>query len=168
MPAEHSDRTLAQDIARISNPALQSMMPPRNTLCQSFTRFQSVLNMKKALTGVLAGIEGVEITTASEDDPSMLIHATGNTWSRAARRRRLAAMDVTAADGSQSQSPALTCRIRCIAAESDVKQNGKSNTLCMEFSWVRGRDRGLFESFMSHVARKVEAIAKNSDNEMTV
>lgn len=157
--ADDSDRILVQDIARISNPALQRILPPRNTLCQSFTRFQTVLDMKKALRAVLIGIEGVEIVTASEDTHSMLIRATGNTWSRAARRRKLAAMDVTADDGPQSQFPALTCRIRCLAIESGVQQNRKSGNLCIEFTWMRGRDRALFESFMSHVARKVEGTA---------
>ena len=44
----------------------------------------------------------------------------------------------------------LVCRIRC---EREVAQGGAK--VLLVFDWVAGEDRGLFESFTSHVERKV-------------
>lgn len=140
-------------------------MPPRNTLHQSFAQLMSAADAVNALSEVLQDIEGV-VSQAEDREPyCMVVQAAGNTWSRAARRRKLATMDVTPSDQSQPDSPALTCRIRCLPAKQSDRPHAASEHVTMEFNWVRGTDRGLFESFVSHVARKVETFAKRSDGE---
>ncbi|PSR79650.1 hypothetical protein PHLCEN_2v6951 [Hermanssonia centrifuga] len=48
-----------------------------------------------------------------------------------------------------------------------IRDTSSNNGLTLVFDWVKGWDRGLFESFMSHVGRKVE-IALESENAATV
>ncbi|GJE92247.1 S-adenosyl-L-methionine dependent methyltransferase [Phanerochaete sordida] len=154
------DLRLPDSLARISNATLQSIMPARNTLRQAYTQFQTAVETEQALLKVLNSIDGV--TVAHRDAAAsggFLVNALQNTWSRAARRRKLTAAD--SADEHQPTQPALVCRVRCTRDTAGAKRED-----VVEFDWVQGRDRGLFESFMSHVARKLDTLAKNPDVEM--
>ncbi|EKM54577.1 uncharacterized protein PHACADRAFT_258520 [Phanerochaete carnosa HHB-10118-sp] len=159
------DVHLPDSLARISNSALQSIMPSRNTLRQTYAQFQTAVEAKEALLKVLKSIDGVAITSrnlTSEDE--LLLHASQNTWSRAARRRKLIPEDPTAEP--QSALPALVCRMRCSGNSSDTQDSSGHESVILECDWVQGKDRGLFESFVSHVARKLDTLARNLDVEM--
>jgi hypothetical protein len=141
-------------------------MPPRNTLSQPYSQFKSTSEMVQAISRVLKSIDGVTIVSMQVPN-NVLVNAASNTWSRAARRRKLAIMDAVPSNSPKSTSPALTCCIRCVSMEADGEHGTHAGQSIMEFNWVQGRDRGLFESFMSHVARKVELVAKHSNTEAT-
>ena len=79
------------------------------------------------------------------DAVNLIVQASSNTWSRAARRKKRDAMDT---DVGETPLVRLVCRIRCQEKERCVE---------MLVDWVAGRDRALFEGFASHVQRKVGA-----------
>jgi hypothetical protein len=147
------------------------VLPPRNTLVQPFACTAAVLREVVEETVQSLDLQGVHVTpsrTAKEEgpsdvlQPSFLVEAQANTWSRSARRGRK--RQVQAADGTRSQdlprltttmspSPSLTCSIRTIAPDSSL--TGNIGSVSVEFQWIFGRDRALFESFTSHISRKV-------------
>ncbi|KAJ8591203.1 S-adenosyl-L-methionine dependent methyltransferase [Rhizopogon salebrosus TDB-379] len=141
------DVRLPDTLARVSNPALQSIMPSRNTLHRAFPGALSADALASILRNVLAPIDGLLITSTDPATPAgssttMLVHARGNTWSRAARRRGL-----PAAVSADQEPPVLRCSIECLS---------KVDTPCeIVFTWLEGKDRSVFESFTSHVSRKV-------------
>ncbi|KAI0633926.1 hypothetical protein C8Q77DRAFT_1055507 [Trametes polyzona] len=171
-----ADLCLPDSLARISHHSTHALMPARNTLHQPL----SVPSLKHASTiarTVLATIEGLRVvptpahtpsatapsSTETSDVPSSspldVIASTtaGDTWSRAARRKKRSAMDV---EPSPSSFPKLVCRIRCRMRPADgekSKGDGVDGGVELVFDWLRGRERGLFESFASHVERKVVA-----------
>ncbi|KAF8874878.1 hypothetical protein CPB84DRAFT_1797148 [Gymnopilus junonius] len=133
-----SDTHLPDAVSRISS----------NTLSQPFPSF-SPSEVENALFEVLQAIPGSE-----------------NTWSRSARRgnqnRKVGDRDqasVSAKDRSQILKPALACSCRVDCVPQEVDDDG--GVLCsMESQWIYGSDRGLFESFVGHVGRKVSAALK--------
>ncbi|OJA13960.1 hypothetical protein AZE42_03613 [Rhizopogon vesiculosus] len=140
------DARLSDTIARISNPALQNIMPSRNTLHHSFPSARPANTLESVLRNVLAIVDGLLVTSTSATPESssttMLVRAQGNTWSRAARRKRL-----PAAVSADQEPPVLRCSIECCS---------KVDTPCeIIFTWLEGKDRSVFESFTSHVSRKV-------------
>lgn len=147
------DARLPDTFARVSNPTLQSIMPSRNTLHHAFKGARSVDILASALRNVLALING--ITFASSATPAihnhsstMLVHARSNTWSRAARRGKLP--ETVCADQGL---PVLCCLVECREQSSSYIS---SDIACeLLFTWVEGKDRVIFESFASHVSRKV-------------
>lgn len=112
-------------------------MPARNTLRQPVKLKAQELFGKT--TKVLNSIGGVNLDAFSEFE--IVVKASGNTWSRSARRKKASTMEIDQWKMAEDVK-ALECRILC----SDS---------CLEFNWMKGRDRGLFESFVSHVSRKV-------------
>ena len=139
-------------------------MPPRNTLRQPFNLFHSKGELESSLTTILNSIHRASVAGADDTQMSMLVQAAQNTWSRAARRRKLAG--TIESSGTNPVDLALCCRIRCAEAETNDRCKSNNENLVLEFEWVAGRDRGLFESFMSHVSRKLNSVAKASDVEM--
>ncbi|KAJ8080938.1 hypothetical protein PM082_017773 [Marasmius tenuissimus] len=125
-----TDMRLPDTAARIQNPLIQRYIPPHNTICQP-TRVSS-----EALQEILSGVKGVSVDIRSSH---FLVEAAEDTWTRAARRKQRNRMDVT--DDGHSESN-MTCSL--VLASDHV-----------EFQWVRGRNRLLFESFCSHVSRKL-------------
>ena len=96
---------------------------------------------------VLGSIEGVSAKGIGQAEPNgadVVVYALVNTWSRAARRKRRDAMETE--EGGEGQVAQLVCRIRC---------DSEATSVAMVLDWVAGRERGLFESFASHVQRKV-------------
>ncbi|KAG1750352.1 S-adenosyl-L-methionine dependent methyltransferase [Suillus paluster] len=154
------DARLPDTFARISNPTLQNMMPPRNTLHRVFPGARSVDILAIALRNVLALIDGVSVASsaapvASKNSSTILVHARGNTWSRAARRRRLP--ETVCAQEPQ----VLHCSIECHEPSSSYIL--KDDIPCeIVFTWVEGKDRSVFESFASHVSRKVTSTLQES------
>ncbi|KAF8878011.1 hypothetical protein CPB84DRAFT_1817537 [Gymnopilus junonius] len=179
-----------QTVARISSitpkHALYTLLPPRNTLSQLFPSF-SPSKVENALFEVLQAIPRVSATitiptslpapssasapstpasgAAKGDSPStstslpvIFVEAQENTWSRSARRRNQNCQlrkvgddhdeaSVSAKDHSQGHFyPSRGC---------------EGGVLCsVECQWIYGSDRGLYESFVGHVGRKVGAALK--------
>jgi len=168
-----TDERLPDVVARIQNPALQSLMPLRTTLKQSFPSVWSIDKLYHTLRTVIRGMRGVTIQAESTSQDrskihsfELCVHATENTWSRAARRKRLTG---GSAQPLTDTAPALFCSIS--AGDGTVQHNQagtKGGQISLGFQWVRGLDRGLFETFMSHVARKAEGALKISDVEMAL
>ncbi|KAI0686553.1 S-adenosyl-L-methionine dependent methyltransferase [Earliella scabrosa] len=138
---------LPDGIGRLSHHGLQSIMPPRNTLHQPLPRETNVAEIAPRLSSVLASIPGVSVTARLAAGVDVVVSSTGNTWSRAARRKKQEAMQVE--DGAPVDIQ-LVCRIRC---EREAAR-GESGTVVV-IDWVKGTDRALFESFASHVQRKM-------------
>lgn len=163
--------TPPQSLTRISNPTLQNIMPLRNILRQPLKSAYSLEELTRAVQTILTAIEGAEtkLNPSPEGDASSLTtHVLGDTWSRAARRKKLNGGLTLLAQGSK---PALSCRVRIndgavSLAGAHIQQTAEKATATLEFHWVRGVDRALFESFMSHVSRKVVEVLRLRDVEM--
>ncbi|KAH7924188.1 hypothetical protein BV22DRAFT_1166095 [Leucogyrophana mollusca] len=151
---------LPDTLARISQPALQAIMPSRNTLRQPFPDSHSVEHLAEALKSVLELIDGVRYTpveaVSTDCRPSAFtVEAATNSWSRAARRRKASVED------GQTLMPtfaALRCRIECLDNSwpgSGERRVVEGPRFKLEFVWVEGKERTFFESFVSHVSKKV-------------
>lgn len=148
-----------QNLARISNHALQSVMPPHNTLRQTYEGARSPERLLDTLKEVLHAQPSVRLEEFGIGSPSagnMRVSAWGNTWSRAARRKRKARAESNALRTEETEMqkqeelerPPL---IECVAHAGRTE----SGTCFLECRWVRGKDRALFESLWSHLSRKV-------------
>lgn len=149
-------RRLPDACARISSPALQGIMPLRTTLYQSLSDISSSSLLSGILSQVLAGVDGVSVIldSSSSDDHVYLVQASANTWSRSARRRKVAAPLRT--DAHTQPTVVMQCRIQCQRGPSPtVTDNHKLHGVYLEYQWIEGKERGTFESFVSHVNRKV-------------
>ncbi|KAK0498830.1 hypothetical protein EDD18DRAFT_1153999 [Armillaria luteobubalina] len=125
-----TDERLPDSISRIANPALRSLMPPHNNVVQPVPE-DKVVDIHQALLA----ISGLETESC---DGHVLVRAKEDTWSRSARRKKKR-------DGPDLL---LGCKMVCTIKFS------KSG---VGYQWVRGvgSDRGLFDSFCSHVSRKI-------------
>ncbi|GBE83680.1 Putative methyltransferase-like protein [Sparassis crispa] len=152
------DVHLPDSLGRVANPALQRLMPPRNTLRQSYpgtipNRFASVT------VSILSSIDSVSVQPCAEAARrplDLLVTAHRDTWSRASRRRKA---DPGTIQTDVDSRPTFLCRIRNIGDNAGVPQTTQGGDgSALVFDWVRGIDRALFESFASHVGRKVSAM----------
>ncbi|KDQ17001.1 hypothetical protein BOTBODRAFT_30380 [Botryobasidium botryosum FD-172 SS1] len=150
------DERLPDNLARISNHALQAAIPPHNNLQQTYGNTISPEGLMDTIRSVLSAHPGmhVEEIPALGQNPSVLaslrVCAWGNTWSRAARRKKRNddEMQVDTRDGAHGSTPAS---VECV-----IEGRRKELGACyLECRWVRGRDRALFESLWSHLSRKV-------------
>lgn len=127
-------------------------MPAHNTIQQTYSQETSIGSLIAVVTSALTSIDGVSsrpLDPRSIHSPppepclDILVSATTDLWSRVARRRqaREANMEVDPAS-----TPALVCRVLCAAYTRGA---------VLQCDWVKGRDRKLFESFASHLSRKV-------------
>ncbi|KAJ7461592.1 S-adenosyl-L-methionine dependent methyltransferase [Mycena latifolia] len=149
-----TDFRLPDPVARITNPQLQSLMPPRNTLRQPFQLpGQAAQRLTEILSSVLSSVDGARIaTTETTDPPFFRISATKNTWSRGARRKQKHGAEDPAA--VEPFAPNLVCHVRWVIP--DTLDSGGTETF-LECQWIQGKDRPLFEAFSSHVSRKLTA-----------
>ncbi|KAJ3996978.1 S-adenosyl-L-methionine dependent methyltransferase [Lentinula boryana] len=124
----------------------------------------------------------MEIDTEPRGGVGFLVFAQEDTWSRSARRRQKRLLgdsagpnldvvsSVPAASGERVPCSRFACSIHI--RESVVKKGGflhgnavtkrdspaipTSQSFTVEFTWRQGHDRGLFNSFCSHVSGKVQ------------
>lgn len=155
---------ILQSIARIHNATVQSIMPQRNTLRQTFSHVnRPAPQLLGVLCTVLHSVEGVSCKDSSslDDGESILVLANRNTWSRSARRKKLSTSVVvnTNSISTEAPAPSLKCLIRC---SSEGKHEAGGDEV-LEVSWAQGKDRALFESFWSHVCRKVGSLLESED-----
>ncbi|KAJ7599347.1 S-adenosyl-L-methionine dependent methyltransferase [Mycena floridula] len=131
-----TDERLPDSISRVSTSALHSFLPPRNTLVQPLSEGAAPATR---LGQVLSSIEEAQIEQKeSSDEALFFVQVTQDTWSRAARRQRQRGL-VTI-----SGEPMIF---------SVVLKSGNSPVL--QYQWVLGHDRPLFESVCSHISRKM-------------
>ena len=118
-------------------------MPPHNTIRQLLGSVDGREAFQK-LKHVLSTTEGVTIINeySTSDEVTIKLTTTGNTWSRAARRKKL-----RAPSSDTSQGTTLSPVKHVFQIVLSHKQ--------LEFNWVRGQDRALFESFCNHISRKI-------------
>ncbi|KAJ7778097.1 S-adenosyl-L-methionine dependent methyltransferase [Mycena metata] len=135
-----SDFRLPDTVARITNPQLQSLMPPKNTLRQPFLAQE----VASTLTIILASVDGLRVEKAEVEAARFMIYAAKNTWSRAARRKNK--QDAQAAEAVSA--PNLVCSLEW-------------TDMFLECQWIRGKDRSLFEGFASHIFRKVSEFTEH-------
>lgn len=132
----------SQTISRISNPALQSIMPSRNTLRQPVNRpVQDLFIKTKEILTSIGGVTSIRESRNQNGDFEIVVQASGNTWSRSARRKKASTMDIDERSSTED-GKVLECRL-------------SHSEGFLEFNWLKGRERGLFESFVSHVSRKI-------------
>ena len=149
---------------------LYQLMPSRNTLTQPFPNC-SLHMLSDILNRNLRLLDGVTTSTnpgsasngvfSSSALRTLLVEAEGNTWSRSARRsRRRIDSSSTILPTSSTRQPTLTCSVRVIETSN---QAAERQSLVMEIQWLYGTDRTLFESFVSHLWRKVGNDLQNND-----
>lgn len=148
-------------------------MAARNSFRQSFTLKKPGLSsndnrtwLQEQLLYVLRTIEGSNI---DDSEPRVVVTITANTWSRAARRKRrllpdmgLDEMPATRHDSMQEVvqtriilqwDPALNRQLDSLPITTAPRRLQIVAELCCD--WAYGQDRTLFESFWSHVVRKL-------------
>jgi hypothetical protein len=169
-------RLFSQSTTRITSimtgHPLYQLMPSRNTLTQSFPNC-SFHMLSDILDRHLRLLDGVSTNTnpgsvsngvsSSFTLRTLFVEAAeGNTWSRSARRsrRRIDSSSSTISPTSSStRQPTLTCSVRVIETSN---QADEAQSLVLEIQWLYGTDRTLFESFVSHLWRKVgDDLSKN-------
>ncbi|KAL4081621.1 hypothetical protein V8B97DRAFT_62111 [Scleroderma yunnanense] len=148
-------RRLPDVHSRISNPTLQSIMPARTTLYQQLSTIPSLSLLSSTLNRVIMEIDDVSVTWDNRE--SCLVQATANTWSRSARRKK-AASSSQACSYSKCSPVVLQCRIHCREGVSGSEEH-KSADVHLEYQWVDGSERSVFESFVNHVNRRVCSVA---------
>ncbi|EJF59706.1 S-adenosyl-L-methionine dependent methyltransferase [Dichomitus squalens LYAD-421 SS1] len=135
------DVRLPDSLARLSHPGLQNIMPARNTLKQRLPPTADDAQLPVTVSDIICSVEGLVVDHGAAEAPvlDLIVSASGDVWSRAARRKRQKEMQVEEVAAIEVR---MTCRIRIEAG-------------CLVFDWVKGRERGVFESFASHIERKV-------------
>lgn len=141
--------------------ALYQLMPSRNTLTQSFPNcsfhmLSDILDRNLRLldcisTNTIPGSVSNGVSSSSTLR-TLFVEAEGNTWSRSARRSRRRIDSSTISPTSSTRQPTLTCSVRVIVTSN---QAAEEQSLVLEIQWLYGTDRTLFESFVSHLWRKV-------------
>ena len=133
----------SQTVARTSSHALHDIIPARNELRVPLPHASSIEVATDVLADILASMVGISLERDDRDDrPSFVVRGTGNTWSRAARR------------GNRSAAASNDCMMCRITVESGVLKGRQC--VGLDFQWVRGEDRAMYESFCNHIGRKVE------------
>jgi hypothetical protein len=132
-------------ISRTSSHALHEIMPPRNTLQYQFPQ-ASTQQLGTAVESVLGSISDVLYEEVDSSNPTFVTLATTNTWSRAARRGHRP----LPIPSDHNAKYSITVK-DVVLDNSDNSGRGR----VLEFQWLQGRDRPLYESFCSHVSRKV-------------
>ena len=150
--------TCFQTLARPSSPSLRQLVPQPNTIwhCYNAELVKSTDHLLACLLAAVEAIDGLSIGRSSPQTPrgvgSLLVSAQRNTWSRAARRRRMNELQEVEV-ASMPQEGSLPVFLIC---EINLATPGEANdAYALIGSWRKGRLRGEFESFWSHITRKV-------------
>ena len=91
---------------------------------------------------------------------TLFVEAEGNTWSRSARRSRRRMDSSAISPTSSTRQPTLTCTVRVIET---LDHEAEEQSFVLEIQWLYGTDRPLFESFVSHLWRKVSDDLQNKN-----
>ncbi|TFK45312.1 S-adenosyl-L-methionine dependent methyltransferase [Heliocybe sulcata] len=152
---------LPDPLGRIGNPTIQHLMPPRNILRQPFST-SDPSKLSTALQAAVENLDGVITMHRTAPQPAVpsagecltltdtAVAATKNSWSRAARRKTKSTS--SAMDVQDVGNVVMRCRLQIRRMGHD--ESGKEDRLLVDATWVEGRERALFESFVSHAMRK--------------
>ncbi|KAF8438425.1 S-adenosyl-L-methionine dependent methyltransferase [Boletus edulis BED1] len=149
---------LPDSLARIANPTLQSIMPHRTSLHQHVANVRSLDVLYNTLIQVLRAIEGIHVTPEPSDSTnitSVLVVATEITWSRSARRKKVAPQ---VSHMTSMGSIIMWCRITCANGPHPIGEKQQAPGPHLVYQWIDGSERGVLESFASHINRKVTAV----------
>lgn len=129
-----------------TNPALHRLLPRPTLLVHSLPQNQSPHSVFLSLRHKL---ENDKVSLSEDTELSLLLRATGATWSRAARRQRQRdEMFDSKKKMAEPQEVVLVCRLEIfVPAKEGV----------LQLSWLYGSDRQLFESLWSHILRHINA-----------
>ena len=133
-------------------------MPSRTSLYQHIANIRPLELLYNTLLQVLGAIEGVCVTPELSDSIKILpvlVIATEVTWSRSARRKKMAPQE---SQKSSPQSIIMQCRITCADGPHPISEKQQALGPHLVYQWIDGSDRGVLESFVSHVNRKVTAV----------
>lgn len=133
-------------------------MPPRTSLYQHIANIRRLEFLYNTLLQVLGAIEGVCVTLEpfnSTKIPSVLVIATEVTWTRSARRKKMAPQE---SQKSSSRSIIMQCRVTCADGPHPISEKQQALGPHLVYQRIDGSDRGVLESFVSHVNRKVTAV----------
>ncbi|KIK05303.1 hypothetical protein K443DRAFT_360261 [Laccaria amethystina LaAM-08-1] len=110
--------------------------------------------MVDRLREVLHSIRNINIEETHEKSSTLsafLIRSAEDTWSRKARRQP------ATSSAFRDQSP------MCLVCSVGIRYSSENSELSLESQWIVGRDRKMFESFVSHIGRKVAATTQSQD-----
>lgn len=128
-----------QRLTRTLSSQLSACLPPANEV--SLTVKVSPDTLNRRIQAILSPLPSVML--AETGTPTMIVSATYNCWSRAARRKKdQGKASVQLPPGP----PALVCQLRVAAV--DVGS-------LLHCRWLKGEDRPLFDSFWNHLSRKI-------------
>lgn len=139
-------------------------MPPHNTIQQTYpqTQVQSAEHLRIVLSTILTTVDGISTVQlpslgSTSSDINLLVHAPRNTWSRAARRKKA---NPTGMQTEQDVGTDQAIIVRITSYTRTGSSEKRVDCTVLQFDWVKGMhaSRMLFESFASHVVRKVSAV----------
>ncbi|KIK64412.1 hypothetical protein GYMLUDRAFT_413708 [Collybiopsis luxurians FD-317 M1] len=181
------DIRLPDDISRIEhpNPAIAKCLPGHNNVLQPVS-VTSKSALADTLRNVLSSIKGVAVHNRSATNRDLsdvgdapmevdsevvsefIVSAQRDTWSRSARRRqRNEDLVVEPTGPAVSSIPPISFKGSCLIVSICIKDpqppavtfgSRKQSGFLVEFCWRKGWDRNLFDSFCSHVSRKVSRL----------
>ncbi|KAI9507334.1 hypothetical protein F5148DRAFT_1149830 [Russula earlei] len=161
-----TDTRLPDDVARPSAPALRRLLPPRTTHRQPLRIAPPAGTVQR----VLSALAGDTVSISSLMSDRVCVVAKQDTWSRSARRRvRARVANLGSPSGSQmmddeeddeSERPVL------LMAHVWVEGSVGENEAQLVVQWKQGHDVQAFESFASHIGRKIREVAE-ADAEVT-
>ncbi|KZV77535.1 S-adenosyl-L-methionine dependent methyltransferase [Peniophora sp. CONT] len=132
------DRRLPEATGRMTTPTLRHAMPPRTMLREPLPDKPQLCSLRT----LIDSIAGASVVEVASDPPALHCSLTANTWTRAARRK-------------QGDEPVISTGRPLLCVKIHVTQDNPSPAL--EFSWLTGHDHAAFESFSSHVGRKMRS-----------
>ncbi|KAH9176089.1 S-adenosyl-L-methionine dependent methyltransferase [Lactarius sanguifluus] len=167
-----TDARLPDDVARPSASALHRLLPPRTTFRQRLDRAPPARAVKQVL-GVLSGeSEAGEVTVAPLSETvdgsgaeTYVVAARRDTWSRAARRKKAqllrspdvgpgAVVEAGTGTGIGAGEEGAVLVAHVWVEGERVGRSGESGVQLV-VQWKCGHDAQAFESFASHVGRKI-------------
>lgn len=148
-----------QNLGRPSSQSLRHLAPLPNTLRQAYNAdlIPSLETLFTTLTGILEHLQQVQFDrVVSRKEPAInrtRIRALRNSWSRSSRRQREALQPASRSGTTELniESPA-----HIVVCDIEVTVPAKvGGSYQLVGTWVEGRRRADFESFWSHITRKV-------------
>jgi hypothetical protein len=137
-----ADPDAIQTLARPNSQSLKSIAPPPNTLRHTLPESNSPPLSFDVLLRALAEIPKLRFEELHEPRRvQVMVHDV--TWTRAARRRL--SRNTTTAEHGATDAP-----VPIMVSEISVVDEH-----ILEVRWIRGKDRGVFESFWGHLSGKL-------------
>lgn len=132
-------------------------MPPPNCVSYLFTNFGSRAELVTKLKSVIADLDGVTLHHLEKSEGSpLIVEAERNTWSRAERRKRarVASHNVDErGEGDRAHGTRMVAQFMTSEEDND----GREFSQTLMGRWFKGDDRVLWESFWSHLIRKLSS-----------